>query len=458
MSAETAIDLAKRPRRADVAHLPQRFAWFHAVTLFCTACILSQGFLPVGRFAGVVEVLDPGVRDPWANTLQAFVLSLMLTSVIMQWRRVQSILIYNIPAIVVFTFCLSSVIWSIDPGTTIRRSVLLLADFVFGPFAFAAAGVRGTVRSLNQASWFMIIASLFLYVAAPAVGRDIGDYAGALRGVFVQKNVTAWAFELALTYLGYSMYADRKISARLVFGSLFIVFCIALTKSTTEVVSSAVLFAFWGFSFWYREAKVKALPLWTAASLGALGLIAVLSLGDQVYALIGKDSTLTGRAEIWQAVHMYISQRPLLGWGYAAFWTPDNPAAQQLWAWIDWHAPHAHNGILEVLIEVGYIALALCGAWGAYLLFLIGSGLRRDSATAWWSLSWFIMMVMKAQTEAMYLQIDMAMSLLAFSTVALAVERRDALQELRRAKALDRSPLHVVLSEHRSPGFAIPAK
>ncbi len=81
--------------------------------------------------------------------------------------------------------------------------------------------------------------------------------------------------------------------------------------------------------------------------------------------MIGKDPTLTGRTDIWGYVIPYIYQRPLLGWGYVAFWSTTNPAAMVIAEELHWFAPQAHNGLLEMLFT--------CRArWHGFFHFSVG--------------------------------------------------------------------------------------
>ena len=54
------------------------------------------------------------------------------------------------------------------------------------------------------------------------------------------------------------------------------------------------------------------------------GLIAIgfVLNADFIFDLFGKDQTLTGRTLIWPYVIDDISERPILGWGFHAFWSP----------------------------------------------------------------------------------------------------------------------------------------
>jgi len=66
----------------------------------------------------------------------------------------------------------------------------------------------------------------------------------------------------------------------------------------------------------------------------------------------GKDLTFSGRSDLWEIVGAKILERPLQGYGFYGFWT--SPAAAHLRATYDW-ASNAHNGFLELLLELGFL-------------------------------------------------------------------------------------------------------
>ena len=395
-----------------------------AAAMTLSICVLSQGFLSLGRSDAAAGVMNTGESDPWANVLQGFALVVVLCGAAANMDRVRTTLRVGLAQWPIWSFCVLSAAWSCSPGTTLRRSLLLLAYFVFGHYAYAIAGVRGTLRQLNVASWVMIACSLALFVFLPHVGQDVGSYQGALRGIFWQKNVTAWALQLSLAYLGYRIYADRTIGIGLVLGVPIIIAAIVLTRSTTELLGCALLIAFWIWSAWFRAARLKLLPLWAAAAVLAAVAFALWGLGDDAYRIVGKDPGLTGREQIWALTERAIAARPLLGHGFQGFWRPDEREVQEIWAVLLWPTPHAHNGLLELLIETGFVGLALYGLLIGRLLILVVRGLARDSAEAWWTLSWMILVVLKAHDEPIYLQLDMSMALMSFSMVALGMQQR----------------------------------
>ena len=89
-----------------------------------------------------------------------------------------------------------------------------------------------------------------------------------------------------------------------------------------------------------------------------------------VWGLLGRDASLTGRAPLWRQVLRAVAERPLLGHGYAGFWSDDSPQVQYLWLLAGWRAPDSHNGYLDTALQLGAAGL------GGYL-FLWGRVLSR---------------------------------------------------------------------------------
>ena len=84
---------------------------------------------------------------------------------------------------------------------------------------------------------------------------------------------------------------------------------------------------------------------------------------------VSSDPTFTGRTEIWQLALDWVPKRPLLGFGYGAFWRTDevmfaktaisdNGAAT---------ADHAHNAVLNLAVTIGIPGVILALLWTVVL-------------------------------------------------------------------------------------------
>jgi O-antigen ligase len=80
---------------------------------------------------------------------------------------------------------------------------------------------------------------------------------------------------------------------------------------------------------------------------------------EAVTEFLGKDPMLTGRVPLWVLSAVMALRRPWFGYGFDAFWLPDEPYVQKIWQLLRWQPPHAHNGILELWLELGVVGVGL---------------------------------------------------------------------------------------------------
>jgi O-antigen ligase len=106
-------------------------------------------------------------------------------------------------------------------------------------------------------------------------------------------------------------------------------------------------------------AKERILLYATGATVAsAIGVLVASNYG-LLLTLIGKDSTLTGRTDIWKSVLASAMKHPVLGYGYSAFLlsTESSNVTMALR-----HATNAiDNGYLVVWLELGAVGLSLFG-------------------------------------------------------------------------------------------------
>jgi exopolysaccharide production protein ExoQ len=88
-------------------------------------------------------------------------------------------------------------------------------------------------------------------------------------------------------------------------------------------------------------------------------VVVALSKAMAMLFFLGKDPTLTGRTEIWQASMLSILKHPILGYGYRAFWRGYQGESANASFAAHWAVPAAHNAFLEVWLTLGAVGLAL---------------------------------------------------------------------------------------------------
>jgi len=216
---------------------------------------------------------------------------------------------------------------------------------------------------LELAGWATIILSMIASVVFPAYGRTNIE-AGATAawvGIFPHKNICA----ITLLYLIPIPYFIRakglvSVTSRTVY-VLAGILVIAMTQSKTGLLFIPVicLYVILTRITSRMVAKERILLYATGATVAsAIGVLVASNYG-LLLTLIGKDSTLTGRTDIWKSVLASAMKHPVLGYGYSAFLlsTESSNVTMALR-----HATNAiDNGYLVVWLELGAVGLSLFG-------------------------------------------------------------------------------------------------
>lgn len=132
--------------------------------------------------------------------------------------------------------------------------------------------------------------------------------------------------------------------------------------STTVYLGIFVILAVAAAALLTRTARTPAARRATYVVFAAvvlIGVVAAVLLRDRVLGLFGKNSDLTGRVEIWQAVWERAITRPVFGNGFSSPWVPWDPAFD---GWILNHGItvfHAHDMWLDVFLQLGIVGVAL---------------------------------------------------------------------------------------------------
>lgn len=293
------------------------------------------------------------------NILQIFIGIALFCRGFKYWSRLSK---GGIISISLAFFLICSAVWSVSSGATLRAGVQYLF-FIIGAIGIAE-NVEGDdfMYLLAWVCFMSAIASLVLLVVSPfnAFGAD-GDF----RGVFSQKNPLGEAMSIGA--LG-SLHGLRAGKRRRFFNIITLCLTIILTIKSGSATSllAIVLFGSLGFAIrlFRKGGTARALAITGTVILLPVVFIAAFSW-DSLLAMLGKDPTLTGRTDIWGYVIPDIFQRPLLGWGYQAFWSTDNPAAWKISNTLHWWVPQAHNGLLEIFLSVGLIG-------AVFFIYLLG--------------------------------------------------------------------------------------
>lgn len=365
------FDPASRPRPS--AALYVSLAW-----LLVTASRLPSQWLGVG--ADSTQLVSEGnALDRASYLLQSLVAFAILLrrAGSLQWTR---ILAGNAMLVAFLAYALLSVGWSDYPTIAFKRWVRDFGVYLIVLVALSDPYRPDAAMLLLRRTCFVLVSlSVILAKYYPELAREYGPSGGQAYfiGVATSKNTLGALCLVSGLYFTWDALQHRPrrlASADTLRVGIDLVF-LAMTSwllyradSATSIVCGAIGLA---ILFAARLRVVRRHPVAFAA---------LLPLGFSSYALlqfagvdpvalvaeaVGRDPDLTGRADIWRVV-LAADTNPLVGTGYESFWLGE----RRLWVLEHFgNIGQAHNGYLEIYLNLGLVGLLLLLAYlvGAYL-------------------------------------------------------------------------------------------
>jgi len=350
---------------------------------------------PLGQFVGPIYMLTYGIGFLFA-VLSGAVPRAMLANPLLA---------------VLIMLPLVSALWSVDPNMTLFRTLMLLGTSAFGLFIGWHYERTRLIRLLGIGVSVNLAISAFLIVAVPSIGIDNTEaWGGTWVGAYMHKNGFGAAVGVAMLVLFYAISTSRGLLrlAFLVFFALAAVLLVGSRSATALVVALIGLLLAAFFRAW-QSARGLTLASLLAVVIFAPLLALLLSQQDLVALLfdgLEKDATVSGRTDIWQLVWPYMMDRFWLGYGYGSFWQPGFPWFNQLQARLFYAPFYSHNGIVELWIAGGALAVGI--AVYVFLTALAKSAVlalrEARSPAAAFALVFFVSFAFRNITEASLLQ------------------------------------------------------
>jgi exopolysaccharide production protein ExoQ len=280
------------------------------------------------------------------------------------WKQVKrNALIFSVVG-----WAILSVLWSDMPSTSAFNSLRMVINLVLVIYLFERYSANDIQKLIMLVGCIAATCSVFLVIVFPQYGlQSRGVQAlGAWEGIFGQKNICG--LEMLILLLPAFFVNLTGPYARMLRGGYIatVLVIIAMTHSAGAWVVGSLCLAFVGFLklIVRMPRKDAAAVLIVLAGLGALiGVLAYSHYDSLMYAL-GKDPTMTGRTELWAGLSHLAMKRPVIGYGYTAFWQgitkgPSRSLALQM----DWLGlAGAENGVLEMWLELGIVGVLLYAA------------------------------------------------------------------------------------------------
>ncbi len=285
---------------------------------------------------------------------------------------VRGFLRQNLPLVLFVAFCALSVLWSDAPFIAFKRWTKSVGDLVMVIIVLTDPRPVAALRTLFKRIAFVLLPlSVLFIICFPNLGSGYSpeDMTWMYFGVTTFKNLLGMIAMVCGLFSFWSLlcaYEDRSmrnrrghIAAHLI---IFITACWLIIKADSMTslaclaLAGAVLVLVGQRSVLRWQAGVPLVLIFFLA----VPAIAVFfdPLGPLLHSL-GRNSTITGRTLIWQTV-LSLQTSPWFGAGFESFWL--GPRLERIWHMSVNGIQEAHNGYIEVYLNLGWCGVILLSA------------------------------------------------------------------------------------------------
>jgi O-antigen ligase len=308
--------------------------------------------------------------SPFDRLVYEILLGLGLLVLFHRGRRISPFLKGSSAVILYFAYCLVSVLWSDFADVSFKRWIKAIGDLVMMLIVVTdAQPLEAFKRLISRLGFLLLPSSVLLIKYFGDLGRGY-DPSGAPINTGVTTNKNSLGVITMVITLGAVWNFLRLLRAKdqenrgrhllaqatlLAFGIAVLFLAHSATSLACFTLGAGLLFATSLPSMGRRPGRVHAL---VATIFVADGLVMLLGVDARVVHALGRQTDFTGRTEIWKAV-MFAVSNPLLGTGFESFWL--GPRLNVVWSHLSeyMHVNEAHNGYLEVYLNLGIIGVGL---------------------------------------------------------------------------------------------------
>jgi len=263
-------------------------------------------------------------------------------------------------------YCFIAILWSDFPFVAFKHWIKVLGHPIIVLVLFTEPDPEeALVRLMKRSAYVLVPFSVLFIKYYPEIGRQFDEWTGLPmnNGIAQNKNgLGSLCLVLGFFFVWYFLKTWRaeKSKARRdelrLLGVFLVMIAWLLRQSHAATATLCLLIAIAVILVLQRPWVNKKL-IGTYALLALVVLIvAELAFGvfDRVADFTGHQATIMGRAELWRQC-LALHTNPIFGVGFESFWLGDR--LQLLHEGRPWQPNEAHNGYLEIYLNMGLVGL-----------------------------------------------------------------------------------------------------
>jgi exopolysaccharide production protein ExoQ len=309
-----------------------------------------SGLASNGRKAGML----------WSVVLPGIMYSIVMWTIVTNFRRIFPMAIRMWLLTTLAGLSMLSCLWSQDPFRSAYNGCFCMIEALFAYYLVIKFTSDELRTLIMMAGLFIAVVGLFMVVVSPQYavahsGRDGTSWVG----LFTDRTSTGKAMVFLLSPA--IIFARKEFKYRRAAYILLLLFLVFMAHAATARVISVIYICLMAgirlyTKFGRRSSIIVAAVLGLAGAAVASTAIVFL---PQLLSLLGRNATLSGRTLIWTLVLRSIMKRPILGYGFYAFWLGLKGESARIITGVNWVFGYAHNGVLEIWLQLGLVGVAV---------------------------------------------------------------------------------------------------
>ena len=322
-----------------------------------------------GYQGGILDIADGSPIDrAFASCILAIGIIILMTRRI-QWRQLAR---SNGWLVAMFLYMLVSTLWSDFQEVSVKRWIRCLVDVVMVLVVVTESGsLEAECTLLRRVMYIHFPLSIIFIKYLRKFGTAWDDFGNEMWvGITSHKNVLGGIVMTGAIYFIFELVRNRADWKKKCIYIAYLLMALWLLKgSSASRSNTAIMLLFVGVALLFALHFVKSriahpqqlIIFFILILVPVISSIVLLEVfGQSVVAagieVSGRDSTLTGRTDLWSDVLKIAHNSPIFGVGYGSFWIGNT---HNLWAKHFWGPTQGHNGYIDVYLELGIIGLLL---------------------------------------------------------------------------------------------------
>jgi exopolysaccharide production protein ExoQ len=305
------------------------------------------------------------------NPIDAFVfLIITLAGIFVLYQRrvsLSEILRNNAWLTVFVLYCLIAIFWSEFPFVGLKRWIKVLGHPVMALVILSEPDPKEAfLRLMKRIAYVVLPVSILWIKYYPQLGRAASEWGSMVNcGISLGKNALGGVcMILGFVFLWHLLQVLRARKSPARRNELYLV--VGLLLMTTYLLLKAHSATSWVGLFLslltmvllgLRAVNKKMIGVYVVTGIV---LLIIAQLTFDVYGHIvdisGHEETIQGRGRLWEIL-LQTDTNPIFGTGFESFWLGDR--LQKIWEEVHWHPGQAHNGYLEMYLNLGAVGLSI---------------------------------------------------------------------------------------------------